>query len=55
MAAGASSPEMFTSFIALFVDHSSLGVGTVVGRHNKTTLNFICFLCTLILCFVLPC
>jgi hypothetical protein len=33
MAAGASSPEMFTSFIALFVDHSTLGVGTVVGSE----------------------
>lgn len=33
MAAGASSPEMFTAFIALFVDHSTLGVGTVVGSE----------------------
>lgn len=33
MAAGASSPEMFTSFIALFIDHSTLGVGTVVGSE----------------------
>jgi Ca2+/Na+ antiporter len=33
MAAGASSPEMFTSFIALFVNHSAIGVGTVVGSE----------------------
>lgn len=33
MAAGASSPELFTAFIALFVNHSSIGVGTVVGSE----------------------
>lgn len=33
MAAGASSPEMFTSFIALFINHSAIGVGTVVGSE----------------------
>lgn len=33
MAAGASSPELFTSFIALFINHSAIGVGTVVGSE----------------------
>ncbi|KAJ8600037.1 hypothetical protein CTAYLR_001904 [Chrysophaeum taylorii] len=33
MAAGASSPEVFSSIVALFVTHSSLGVGTVVGSE----------------------
>lgn len=33
MAAGASSPELFTAFIALFVNHSAIGVGTVVGSE----------------------
>ena len=33
MAAGASSPELFSSIIALFVTHSSLGLGTVVGSE----------------------
>lgn len=33
MAAGASSPELFTSFIALIVYQSNLGVGTVVGSE----------------------
>jgi len=33
MAAGASSPELFSSFIALFVTHSALGLGTVVGSE----------------------
>jgi hypothetical protein len=33
MAAGASSPELFSSLIALFVTHSSLGLGTVVGSE----------------------
>ena len=31
MAAGASFPELFSSIIALFVTHSSLGLGTIVG------------------------
>lgn len=33
MAAGASSPELFSSIIALFVTHSALGLGTVVGSE----------------------
>lgn len=33
MAAGASSPELFSSIIALFVTHSSLGLGTIVGSE----------------------
>ena len=33
MAAGASSPELFSSVVALFVTHSSLGLGTVVGSE----------------------
>ena len=33
MAAGASSPEVFASLVALFVTHSSLGIGTVVGSE----------------------
>jgi len=33
MAAGASSPELFSSIVALFVTHSSLGLGTVVGSE----------------------
>ena len=33
MAAGASSPELFSSFVALFVTHSALGLGTVVGSE----------------------
>eukprot|EP00546_Thalassionema_frauenfeldii_P004224 CAMPEP_0178909066 /NCGR_PEP_ID=MMETSP0786-20121207/8282_1 /TAXON_ID=186022 /ORGANISM="Thalassionema frauenfeldii, Strain CCMP 1798" /LENGTH=431 /DNA_ID=CAMNT_0020581059 /DNA_START=32 /DNA_END=1327 /DNA_ORIENTATION=- len=33
MAAGASSPELFSSFVALFVTHSSLGLGTIVGSE----------------------
>lgn len=33
MAAGASSPELFSSLISLFITHSSLGVGTVVGSE----------------------
>ena len=31
MAAGASSPELFSSIVALFITHSSLGLGTIVG------------------------
>lgn len=33
MAAGASSPELFSSIVSLFVTHSSLGLGTIVGSE----------------------
>jgi Ca2+/Na+ antiporter len=33
MAAAASSPEMFAAFISLFVTHSALGVGTILGSE----------------------
>ena len=33
MAAGASSPELFSSFVALFITHSALGLGTIVGSE----------------------
>lgn len=33
MAAGASSPELFSSIISLFVTHSALGLGTIVGSE----------------------
>lgn len=33
MAAGASSPELLSSFISLFITHSSLGLGTIVGSE----------------------
>ena len=33
MAAGASSPELLSSAVSLFVTHSSLGLGTVVGSE----------------------
>lgn len=33
MAAGASSPELFSSLTALFITNSSLGLGTIVGSE----------------------
>ena len=33
MAVGASSPELFSSFVSLFVTHSALGLGTIVGSE----------------------
>lgn len=33
MAAGASSPELLSSFVSLFITHSSLGLGTIVGSE----------------------
>ncbi|CEM00705.1 unnamed protein product [Vitrella brassicaformis CCMP3155] len=33
MAIGASSPEMFTNFIAIFIEHSAVGSGTIVGSE----------------------
>ena len=31
MAAGGSAPELFTSFIGVFIAHSDVGIGTIVG------------------------
>mmetsp|Transcript_61336 Transcript_61336/g.168383 ORF Transcript_61336/g.168383 Transcript_61336/m.168383 type:complete len:750 (+) Transcript_61336:558-2807(+) len=33
MAAGASSPEMFAAFVSLFITHTSLGIGTIIGSE----------------------
>jgi uncharacterized membrane protein YgcG len=33
MAAGASAPEMFAAFLSLFVTHSAIGVGTILGSE----------------------
>jgi Ca2+/Na+ antiporter len=33
MAAGASSPELFISFLGLFVQNSTIGVGTLLGSE----------------------
>eukprot|EP01065_Artemidia_motanka_P050255 TRINITY_DN8551_c5_g1_i1.p1 TRINITY_DN8551_c5_g1~~TRINITY_DN8551_c5_g1_i1.p1 ORF type:complete len:746 (+),score=217.43 TRINITY_DN8551_c5_g1_i1:78-2240(+) len=33
MAAGASSPELFSAIISLFITHSALGAGTIVGSE----------------------
>jgi len=33
MAAGASAPELFAAFISLFITHSTLGVGTILGSE----------------------
>lgn len=33
MAAGCSSPELFSSFVSLFITKSSLGLGTIVGSE----------------------
>lgn len=40
MAAGASSPELFSSFVALFITHSAMGMGTVSpGVWSKRLLS----------------
>ena len=31
MAAGGSAPELFTSLIGVFISHSNVGIGTIVG------------------------
>ena len=33
MAAGGSSPELFASLVSLFITHTSLGIGTVIGSE----------------------
>ena len=35
MAAGSSSPELFAVIISIFVTHSALGIGTVVGSEVR--------------------
>jgi len=35
MAAGSSSPELFAAMISVFVTHSALGIGTVVGSEVR--------------------
>ena len=45
MAAGASSPELFSSLISLFITHSSLGVGTVVGSEIFVSPSLLPCLC----------
>mmetsp|Transcript_16630 Transcript_16630/g.20727 ORF Transcript_16630/g.20727 Transcript_16630/m.20727 type:complete len:639 (-) Transcript_16630:115-2031(-) len=42
MAAGASSPELFSSIVALFITHTALGLGTIVGSEIFNQL-MICF------------
>jgi Ca2+/Na+ antiporter len=36
MAAGASSPELFSSFVALFITHSAMGLGTVRHQYSMS-------------------
>ena len=38
MAAGASSPELFAALTSIFITHSALGMGTVVGSEIFNTL-----------------
>lgn len=33
MAAGASAPELFSNFVSIFITHSALGMGTIVGSE----------------------
>jgi Ca2+/Na+ antiporter len=33
MAAGASSPELFSAIISLFITKSALGIGTIIGSE----------------------
>ena len=33
MAAGASAPELFSNIVSIFVTHSALGMGTIVGSE----------------------
>lgn len=35
MAAGGSSPELFAATVSLFVTHSAMGIGTIVGSEVR--------------------
>lgn len=46
MAAGGSAPELFTSLIGVFVSHSNVGIGTIVGSAVFNIL-FVIGMCAL--------
>ncbi|XP_075327104.1 sodium/potassium/calcium exchanger 1-like [Odontesthes bonariensis] len=46
MAAGGSAPELFTSFIGVFIAHSNVGIGTIVGSAVFNIL-FVIGMCAL--------
>lgn len=46
MAAGGSAPELFTSVIGVFVSHSNVGIGTIVGSAVFNIL-FVIGMCAL--------
>ncbi|XP_076869650.1 sodium/potassium/calcium exchanger 2-like [Brachyhypopomus gauderio] len=46
MAAGGSAPELFTSMIGVFVSHSNVGIGTIVGSAVFNIL-FVIGMCAL--------
>lgn len=35
MAAGASSPELMAALLSIFITHSALGMGTIVGSEVR--------------------
>ena len=47
MAAGGSAPELFTSVIGVFVSHSNVGIGTIVGSAVFNIL-FVIGMCALV-------
>lgn len=46
MAAGGSAPELFTSIIGVFISHSNVGIGTIVGSAVFNIL-FVIGMCAL--------
>lgn len=52
MALGCNGPELFTNFIAIFITHNDVGVGTIVGSE---IFNLLCIVGgSIIACPVLP-
>ncbi|KAG7276259.1 hypothetical protein CRUP_018641 [Coryphaenoides rupestris] len=47
MAAGGSAPELFTSFIGVFIAHSNVGTGTIVGSAVFNIL-FVIGMCAIV-------
>ena len=47
MALGCNGPELFTNFIAIFITHSAVGVGTIVGSE---IFNLLCIVGGSIVC-----
>jgi Ca2+/Na+ antiporter len=53
MAAGASSPELFSAIISLFITKSALGIGTIIGSEIFVSFFFFNCIIFILIFFIL--